>query len=118
MGNQSVLVASKKDDGKIEKELFSPESMKQNAVAITNGRIIIAIAGGLLSGILGLSGLKGGLFYFLYMALFTLCLVLKLGWTYQPYFASWNQICVDGMLGNVTTYILFWTLAFNSVHVF
>ena len=37
MRNQSVLVASKKDDGKIEKELFSPESMKQNAVAITNG---------------------------------------------------------------------------------
>ena len=31
------IVASKKGDGTIEKELFSPESLKQNGVALTNG---------------------------------------------------------------------------------
>ena len=31
------LVASKREDGTIEKELFSPESLKQNAVSLTNG---------------------------------------------------------------------------------
>ncbi|QDZ19781.1 putative subunit of ER membrane protein complex [Chloropicon primus] len=112
------LVASKREDGTIEKELFSPESLKQNAVSLTNGRTIIAIAGGITSGILGLTGLQGGLCYFVYMLLFTLTLVLKLGWKYEPYFASWNQICVDGIFGSITTYILFWTLAYNSVHVF
>ena len=85
----SRLVASKKGDGTIEKELFSPESLKQNAVAITNGRTIIAIAGGITSGILGLTGLVGGLTYFLYMVLFTCALVLKLGMKFEPYFASW-----------------------------
>jgi len=118
------IVASKKGDGTIEKELFSPESLKQNGVALTNGyaslppslpslsislrflvlfhfhfllsihhadpffdcptsppphltrrrlsmnrRTIIAIAGGMTSGILGLTGLKGGLCYFMYMLL-------------------------------------------------
>ena len=31
------IVASKKGDGTIEKELFSPESLKQNGVPLTNG---------------------------------------------------------------------------------
>ena len=30
MSRQGVLVSRKKGDGKIEKELFSPESLKQN----------------------------------------------------------------------------------------
>ena len=117
-GSADVLVASKKNDGKIEKELFSPESLKQNAVAITNGRIVIAIAGGIVSGILGFTGLKGALCYFVYMLLFTFGLMAKIGFRFDSYFVSWSQICVDGMFGQLTTYILFWTLAYNAVHVF
>ena len=34
---ESVLISRKREDGTVEKELFSPESLKQNAVALTNG---------------------------------------------------------------------------------
>jgi len=84
-----VFVTSKRSDGTIEKELFSPQCMKQNAMAITNGRTVTAIAGGIFSGILGLTGLQGALCYFLYMALFSATLLMKLGLKYQPYFTSW-----------------------------
>mmetsp|Transcript_9330 Transcript_9330/g.23951 ORF Transcript_9330/g.23951 Transcript_9330/m.23951 type:complete len:119 (+) Transcript_9330:109-465(+) len=118
MSRRGVVVSRETEDGKVEKELYSPESMKHNALSLTSGRTITAVIGGLVSGILGITGVPGAISYFVYMLMFSGCLMLKLKFNYQQYFGSWKQLFVDGMFGSVTTYILFWTLSYNAVHVF
>ena len=37
MSPRGVVVSRETEDGKVEKELYSPESMKHNALSLTSG---------------------------------------------------------------------------------
>lgn len=70
----------------------------------------MSIIGGVIAGILGFTGLTGFIFYFLVMAVTSVGLIAKAGFTVHSYFDSWNQIILDGFLGG----LLVRSLLFNS----
>lgn len=67
----------------------------------------MSIIAGVIAGILGFTSLKGFIFYFLVMALTSVGLVAKTGFTIHKFFDSWNQIALDGFFGGLMVNSLF-----------
>lgn len=61
----------------------------------------MSIIGGVIAGILGFTSLTGFIFYFLVMAITSVGLVAKAGFSVHSYFSSWNQIVLDGFLSGL-----------------
>lgn len=81
-------------------------------------RTFMSIIGGVIAGILGFTGLTGFIFYFLIMTVTSVGLIAKTGFTVYSYFDSWSQIILDGFLGGLLSFVLFWTFAYDIVHIF
>lgn len=64
-------------------------------------RTFLAIIGGVIAGILGLTGLTGFIFYFLVMAMTSVALTAKAKFSIHSYFDSWNRILLDGFFGGL-----------------
>ena len=65
----------------------------------------MSIIGGVIAGILGFTGLTGFIFYFLVMAITSVGLIAKAGFSIHSYFDSWNQIIFDGILGGLMVFL-------------
>lgn len=61
----------------------------------------MSIIGGVIAGVLGFTGLMGFVFYFLVMAITSVGLAAKTGFSIHSYFDSWNRIILDGFLGGL-----------------
>lgn len=61
----------------------------------------MCIIGGVVAGIWGFTWLTGFIFYFLVMAITSVGLIAKAGFSIHSYFDSWNQIIFDGILGGL-----------------
>lgn len=77
-----------------------------------------AIAAGCAAGILGFSGWAGLLFCVLALAANTGLLLLKTGGAVEQYFESARALAFVSLMPGVMTFVLFWTLSYNIVHVF
>eukprot|EP00262_Sarcandra_glabra_P017540 TRINITY_DN6038_c0_g1_i2.p1 TRINITY_DN6038_c0_g1~~TRINITY_DN6038_c0_g1_i2.p1 ORF type:complete len:121 (+),score=13.77 TRINITY_DN6038_c0_g1_i2:160-522(+) len=97
---------------------FNAENLQNNMKAIYYSRTFLSIIGGVVAGILGLTGLMGFVFYFLIMAFTSLGLAAKAKFSIHAYFDSWNRIILDGFLGGLMSFVLFWTFAYDIVHIF
>ncbi|KAE9455068.1 hypothetical protein C3L33_13020, partial [Rhododendron williamsianum] len=98
------------DSGSSEKSTndfptFNAENMQNNMKAIHYSRTFMSIIGGVIAGILGFTGLTGFVFYFLVMAITSIGLMAKAGFTIHSYFDSWSQIIFDGILGGLMVHI-------------
>lgn len=69
-------------------------------------------------GILGLTGIRGFVFYF--MAVFALWVLVlaKSGTNWQKFFINRQSLLTNGFLGGLCTYVLFWTFLYGMVHVY
>ncbi|XP_014517586.1 ER membrane protein complex subunit 6 [Vigna radiata var. radiata] len=97
---------------------FNAENMQSNMKTIYYSRTFLSIIGGVVAGILGFTGLKGFVFYLLLMALTSLGLIAKASFSTHSYFDSWNRVLLDGFLGGLMSFVLFWTFAYDIVHIF
>ncbi|CAL5415283.1 unnamed protein product [Camellia sinensis] len=97
---------------------LNAENMRNNMKAVYYCRTFMCIIGGVVAGILGFTGLTGFIFYFLVMAITSVGLIAKAGFSIHSYFDSWNQIIFDGILGGLMSFVLFWTFAYDFVHIF
>lgn len=61
----------------------------------------MSIIGGVIAGILGFTSLTGFILYFLVMAITSVGLTAKAGFSIHSYFSSWNQIVLDGFLSGL-----------------
>lgn len=61
----------------------------------------MSIIGGVIAGVLGFTSLMGFIFYFLVMAITSVGLAAKAGFSVHSYFDSWNRIILDGFLGGL-----------------
>lgn len=61
----------------------------------------MAIIAGVIAGILGFTSWKGFVVYFLVMAITSVGLTAKAGFSIHSYFDSWNQIVLDGFFGGL-----------------
>ncbi|XAR56969.1 hypothetical protein NMG60_11024952 [Bertholletia excelsa] len=97
---------------------FNAENMQSNMKSVYYSRTFMSIIGGVIAGILGFTGFTGFVFYFLVMAITSVGLITKAGFSINSYFDSWNQIIFDGILGGLMSFVLFWTFAYDIVHIF
>lgn len=70
------------------------------------------------TGILGLTGALGFLFYIVAVLGLWCMLLMKSGSNWQKYFISRQSLLTNGFLGGLCTYVLFWTFLYGMVHVY
>ncbi|OAY36924.1 ER membrane protein complex subunit 6 [Manihot esculenta] len=99
-------------------QTFNAENLQSNMKVIYYSRTFLAIISGVIAGILGFTGLTGFIFYVLIMAITSLGLVAKAKFSVHSYFDSWNRIILDGFFGGLMSFVLFWTFAYDIVHIF
>ncbi|KAJ0253863.1 ER membrane protein complex subunit 6 [Hirschfeldia incana] len=97
---------------------FSAENFQKNLKVIQNSRTFLSIIAGILAGITGFTSLTGFVFYFVVMLITSLGLIAKAGFSADLYFDSWNRLLFDGFLGGLMSFVLFWTFAYDLVHIF
>ena len=83
-----------------------------------HSRTFGAIVAGLVAGILGLTGFWGALCYFAANGFISAVLYQTLGTRRQKFFPSKKSYFLDGLTAQIATFILFWTLAYDIVHIF
>ncbi|XP_039025312.1 ER membrane protein complex subunit 6-like [Hibiscus syriacus] len=98
--------------------VFSAENLQNNMKVIYYSRTFMSIIGGVIAGILGFTGFVGFVFYFLVMAITSVGLIAKAKFLVHSYVDSWNRIILDGFMGGLMSFVLFWTFAYDIVHIF
>eukprot|EP00252_Welwitschia_mirabilis_P014311 TRINITY_DN31485_c0_g1_i1.p1 TRINITY_DN31485_c0_g1~~TRINITY_DN31485_c0_g1_i1.p1 ORF type:complete len:123 (-),score=17.63 TRINITY_DN31485_c0_g1_i1:385-753(-) len=97
---------------------YIAENLQNNMKITYYSRTFLSIIGGVIAGILGLTGLKGFIFYFLLMAMTSFGVIAKCKFNIHEYFDSWNRVLLDGITGGLMSFVLFWTFAYDIVHIF
>eukprot|EP00257_Ricinus_communis_P018002 XP_015576581.1 ER membrane protein complex subunit 6 [Ricinus communis] len=116
--NESGGYEKKSSEAANDLQTFSAENLQSNMKVIYYSRTFLSIIGGVIAGILGLTGLNGFIFYFLVMATTSIGLLAKAKFSVHSYFGSWNQIILDGFFSGLLSFVLFWTFAYDIVHIF
>ncbi|XP_068638063.1 uncharacterized protein [Aristolochia californica] len=98
--------------------IFGAENLQSNLKVIYYSRTFLSIIGGVVAGILGLTGFMCFVVYFLIMAMTSLGLAAKAKFSINSYFDYWNRIVFEGFLGGLMSFVLFWTFAYDIVHIF
>ncbi|CAL9144784.1 unnamed protein product [Musa hybrid cultivar] len=98
--------------------IFNAENLQSNIKSIYYSRTFLSIIGGVIAGIWGFTGLTGFIFYFLVMAAASFGLAAQVKFSVSTYFDSWNRIFLDGIFGGLMSFVLFWTFAYDIVHIF
>ncbi|XP_066309423.1 uncharacterized protein [Miscanthus floridulus] len=98
--------------------IFHAENLVSNVKSINYSRTFLSIISGVVAGIWGFTGLMGFVFYFLVMMVASLMLLVKAKFSVHTYFDSWNRIIIEGVLGGLMSFVLFWTFAYDIVHIF
>ncbi|XP_038981588.1 ER membrane protein complex subunit 6-like isoform X2 [Phoenix dactylifera] len=98
--------------------IFNAENLQSNMKSIYYSRTFLSIIGGVVAGIWGFTGLMGFVLYFLIMATASLGFAAKAKFSTHKYFDCWNRIVIDGFLGGLMSFVLFWTFAYDIVHIF
>ncbi|KAB2063004.1 hypothetical protein ERO13_A10G174500v2 [Gossypium hirsutum] len=97
---------------------FRAENLQNNMKVVYYSRTFLSIIGGAISGILGLTGCMGFILYFIVMAITSIGLIAKAKFSLHSYFDCWNRFILDGFLGGLMSFVLFWTFAYDIVHIF
>jgi hypothetical protein len=107
-------------DGDVE--FFNQENLMKNMKMVTYVRTLVVIAGGVITGILGYTGLAGFLCYLLVFTTGSLALLSKMGFNPSQYTSSGSLFAFvfDGVFSQQLTlsFLLFWTLFFALVHIY
>ncbi|KAK2644105.1 hypothetical protein Ddye_019300 [Dipteronia dyeriana] len=118
-GHNDSSVSEKKSSQALDDlPTFSAENMQNNMKVIYYSRTFLSIIGGVIAGILGFTGFAGFIFYFLIMAITSVGLMAKAKFSVHSYFDSWNRIILDGFLGGLLSFVLFWTYPSQTLSLF
>ncbi|CAA7407586.1 unnamed protein product [Spirodela intermedia] len=115
---EDLGVSEMKSGGDDELSMFNKENLQSNMKVIYYSRTFLSIIGGVIAGIWGFTGLTGFIFYVLIMGITSLGLAAKAKFSAQTYFDNWNRILLDGFFGGLMSFVLFWTFAYDIVHIF
>mmetsp|Transcript_18950 Transcript_18950/g.36863 ORF Transcript_18950/g.36863 Transcript_18950/m.36863 type:complete len:264 (-) Transcript_18950:716-1507(-) len=105
-------------DAKNITNVYAPDKIAHNTQAVEYVRTFLSIAGGIATGIAGYTGLTGLMCFFLTNLLVSLWVLTKAGGSPSPYFQSVNGEFLGGMMGGFGSFVLFWTMANNAVHIY
>jgi hypothetical protein len=98
-------------------QLISAAAVRNNYKFLEIFRSSMAIVTGISAGIMGLENQYGFLYYFGLSAVLSLVLLLKCHFDVKRYFVSYT-VLLTGILGNLASFILFWTFGYAVFHVY
>jgi len=101
-----------------EIDKYNAEKIGSNNYVVYFSRICVSSLAGCAIGILGITGIYGLLCYFFSYGLLTLFLLLKMQFKTEIYFQSTSHLVWDGLFQGLLSYVLFWTLLYDIVHVY
>jgi hypothetical protein len=99
-------------------EVFAMERIGFNARILNFCRVFVAIIAGMAAGIMGITGIPGFLAFFLSTFLLSVGLYLKVSMEPKPFFKKPEDIWTEGIMQALMSYILFWTLFYDIVHIY
>jgi len=99
-------------------EVFSMERIGYNVRFINTCRTFVAIVAGMAAGILGIEGVAGFVAFLLSTGVLSVALYLKVSCDPKPFFKKPNDVWTEGISQAAMSYILFWTLFYDIVHIY
>ena len=99
-------------------EVFSMERVGYNARNLNFCRTFVAITSGAAAGIMGLTGLVGFMAFLITTALLSVGLFFNCAADPKPYFKKPNDIWFEGISQAGISFVLFWTLFYDIVHIY
>ena len=81
-------------------------------------RIFFAIAAGIAAGVVGSVGVGGLLFYVSFEIFFCFMYMGLMGGSWHRFFTSASAFVLCNIFQSFMSFILFWALVFNIVHVY
>ncbi|KAG2721256.1 hypothetical protein I3760_02G073100 [Carya illinoinensis] len=116
--NEFSAVEKKSSDLSNDIPTFNVENLQSNMKIIYYNRTFLFIIGGVIARIIGFTSLTEFILYFLIMAITSAGLMAKSGFSTHSYFDSWNWAVLDGFFSGLMSFVLFWTFAYDIVHIF
>lgn len=99
--------------------LLSAEAMARNANTERYIRSFMSIVSGCAVGVLGLTGLQGFAAFALLHLVVTVALLAKMGFQLPRFStASLPAFAFGSAFGELTSFVMFWTLLFALVHLY
>ncbi|VDN60495.1 unnamed protein product [Dracunculus medinensis] len=92
--------------------------MRHNMGVLEYSRTCQAAVTGMTSGILGLTGISGFVFYFIFVAFQACIWQIKASFHWRNYFVSHSLSFTHSLVSGLFTYILFWVFLYGMVHVY
>eukprot|EP00756_Hemistasia_phaeocysticola_P001710 Hpha_TRINITY_DN11191_c0_g1::TRINITY_DN11191_c0_g1_i1::g.28262::m.28262 len=119
-GRREQTPRLKSGDGVDENTLFAQDKVQANTNALYKVRVFVASTAGLLVGVCGISGLLGFVAYAVlaYAASVYIHFVIMRQSPSEYMLPSQSLWAPGGVLGGVVTFIIMWTLAYDSAYVF
>mmetsp|Transcript_7220 Transcript_7220/g.12189 ORF Transcript_7220/g.12189 Transcript_7220/m.12189 type:complete len:111 (+) Transcript_7220:93-425(+) len=99
-------------------EVFALDKIANNSRSLNYCRVFVAIISGCAAGILGVTGLVGFLFFLLSTFVLSAGLYSAMGSDPKPFFKSSTDVWTAGINEAMMSYILFWTLFYDIVHIY
>lgn len=99
-------------------QFLSKEAVEHNQHVSLFIQIYVFIATGCACGILGVTGLNGLVFFIAVSTLVMFLISFKMDFQVQKYFPSTAGFLSNGIFQSSLTFVLFWTLLYNIVHVY
>ena len=105
-----------------EKATQAAGIVMQNVMSNTqqqySNRILAAVVAGMVAGLLGCEGLSGLVIFAAITLASSALTVFSLGFQVEKYFVSWSAALFGNFAAGLMTFMLFWILAYDIVHVF
>jgi ER membrane protein complex subunit 6 len=100
--------------------LWNMGNIQANNMSIQWIRSFMSVAGGSMVGILGLTGSRGFLCFFVLSVIINFGILAKAKFQIADYIPGnkFPNFLVDGLLGELLSFLLFWTLFYGLVHVY
>jgi hypothetical protein len=100
-------------------EKISMEQLMKNNQQIDKFQTVLYISGGIISGVLGLTGLKGLFLYIALAVVISIALLVRSKFALGKYTeASLLGLASNGLSNYAMSFVLFWTLAYALVHIY
>lgn len=112
-------MASAADDARRNPgKMVYPPNLEHNTGVVNFSRVFTSIAAGCAAGVLGFTGLYGVVFFLVSVAASSALLWAKTSGDVETFFPNTAALVTTSLFPGVMTFVLFWTLLYNMVHVY
>ena len=100
--------------------LWNMQNIQTNALTLQWIRSFMSITSGIMMGILGLTGLYGFIGFALLHIVVSVGILFKAGFNLTDYLPGTKLpgFLIDGLMGELMSFLLFWVLFYALVHVY